>query len=418
MYRQFFQNKNFLKMSVADAVSHFGDSVDSIAFTWLTYDLSRSASMSALVFALNLLPTAVFQPIVGPIAERCRKKPVMISLDIVRAVLVLFTLFLYISGLLQPWMMLVLTFVMNSAEALRSPCGTAYSVRLLEQEDYESCFSLAKILQTAAQLAGLALGGILTSFWIAGAFLIDMFTFVFSAVCIAGITYREAAEAVRQTETEGDNGAAPGALKKYINQMKGGLHYLFGNQLFLLLIVAAILFNMVSSVLSALIAPYAAELFGGGGEVVSVINTAITGGMLLGMFFFPKVSERIDYKMQLVISYIATAVYMVLLLAAPFGGVFRYFLLAALSFAFGVCTGVITNLFNVLFVKTVDQDYMARATGIFNSSVTLASPAVSFVIAALVKVVPLRGIFLAGALCSTAAAACFAAWKTADLLKK
>lgn len=95
MYKQFFQNKNFLKMSIADAVSRFGDSVDSIAFTWLTYELSRSAAMSALVCALNLLPTAVFQPIVGPIAERCRKKPVMISLDIVRAALVLFTLFLY-----------------------------------------------------------------------------------------------------------------------------------------------------------------------------------------------------------------------------------------------------------------------------------------------------------------------------------
>ena len=417
MYRKFLQNKNFLKMSIADAVSRFGDSIDSIAFTWLTYDLSRSAAMSALVCALNLLPTAVFQPIVGPIAERCRKKPVMISLDIVRAALVLFTLFLYISGLLRPWMMLVLTFVMNSAEALRSPCGTAYSVRLLEQEDYESCFSLAKILQTTAQLAGLALGGVLTSLWMAGAFLIDMFTFIFSAACIAGITYRETAEAVK-TETEGVCGAAPGALKGYISQMKGGLQYLFGNQLFLLLIVAAILFNMVSAVLSALMAPYAAELFGGGGEVVSVINTAITGGMLLGMFFFPKISEHIDYKMQLVLSYIATAVYMVLLLAAPFGGIFRYFLLAAFSLAFGVCTGVITNLFNILFVKTVDQDYMARATGIFNSSVTLASPAVSFVIAALVKVVPLRGIFLAGALCSAAAAVCFAAWKTADLLKK
>ncbi len=312
----------------------------------------------------------------------------------------------------------MLTFVMNSVEALRSPCGTAYSVCLLEQEDYESCFSLAKILQTIAQLAGLALGGVLTSLWMAGAFLIDMFTFIFSAVCIAGITYREVTEAVKQTETEGDNGTAPGALKEYMDQMKGGLHYLFGNQLFLLLIVVAILFNMVSAVLSALIAPYAAELFGGGGEVVSVINAAITGGMLVGMFFFPKILEHVDYKMQLVLSYIATAVYMVLLLAVPFGGIFRYFLLAAFSLAFGACTGVITNLFNILFVKTVDQDYMARATGIFNSAVTLAAPVVSFVIAALVKTVPLRGIFLAGALCSAAAAVCFAAWKTADLLKK
>lgn len=54
MYRKFFQNRDFMKMTAANVINTFGDSVDGVAFTWLTYEISQSASLSALVAALNI----------------------------------------------------------------------------------------------------------------------------------------------------------------------------------------------------------------------------------------------------------------------------------------------------------------------------------------------------------------------------
>lgn len=41
--QRIFQNKNYVLLVLANTVNRFGDSVDSIVFTWLTYSLTGSA---------------------------------------------------------------------------------------------------------------------------------------------------------------------------------------------------------------------------------------------------------------------------------------------------------------------------------------------------------------------------------------
>ncbi len=43
-YRDVLGQTQYMKLLVADAVNRFGDSVDSITFTWLVYALTQSAS--------------------------------------------------------------------------------------------------------------------------------------------------------------------------------------------------------------------------------------------------------------------------------------------------------------------------------------------------------------------------------------
>ena len=57
MYRDILKNADYRKLLFADVISRFGDSVDAVAFTWLTYQFSHSASLSALTLAANRLPT-------------------------------------------------------------------------------------------------------------------------------------------------------------------------------------------------------------------------------------------------------------------------------------------------------------------------------------------------------------------------
>lgn len=410
MYKKFFLNKDFMKLTAANVINAFGDSVDGVAFTWLTYEISQSAALSAVVAALNILPTALFQPIAGPIAERCRKRRLMIQADVLRGCMVGGVLALFLTGGLKPWMLLLTTFLMNTVEAMRIPCGTALIPQLLEKEEYDSCLSLSRTLSMAADMAGMALGGVLTAVWIAGAFWIDMATFLVSAVLLWCIRHEE----FIKERKKADN--LYRKLSEYRAEMKGSISYLKKNDLFLLLVAAALLFNMVGGMVGALEAPYAARVFGGAGEVISMMGIAQTLGMTAGMLLYPKMSEKLGGQKIILIAYAGEGIYVILLLAVSGFGAGRYIGLLAASAAMGVCTGLIGNLFNVLFVKAVDKDYMARATGFFNSAVTAASPAISFLVAALVECTGVEGMFVSAAVGASACVILFSRWKTARLL--
>ena len=410
MYKKFFLNKDFMKLTAANVINAFGDSVDGVAFTWLTYEISQSAALSAVVAALNILPTALFQPIAGPIAEHCRKKRVMIQADMLRAGMVGVVLALFLTGGLKPWMLLLTTFLMNTVEAMRIPCGTALIPQLLEKEEYDSCLSLSRTLSMAADMAGMALGGVLTSVWIAGAFWIDMATFLVSAVLLWSIRHEELAKERKKADNLYQK------LSEYGAEMKGGISYLKKNELFLLLVAAALLFNMVGGMVGALEAPYAARVFGGAGEVISMMGIAQRLGMTAGILLYPKMSEKLGGQKIILTAYAGEGIYVILLLAVSGLEAGRYIGLLAASAAMGVCTGLIGNLFNVLFVKAVDKDYMARATGFFNSAVTAASPAISFLVAALVECTGVEGMFVSAAVGASACVILFSRWKTARLL--
>ena len=48
-YRQIFKQREFMKMTGANFINRFGDSIDMIAFTWLIFELTGSASWSAIM---------------------------------------------------------------------------------------------------------------------------------------------------------------------------------------------------------------------------------------------------------------------------------------------------------------------------------------------------------------------------------
>ena len=121
--QRIFQNKNYVLLVLANTVNRFGDSVDSIVFTWLTYSLTGSAAFSALVFAANRLPTVFLQPVAGALLERRKKKNVMVVSDLLRALLVGYLLFRLLTGLPAPVEMVIFTLLISTVEAFRQPAG-------------------------------------------------------------------------------------------------------------------------------------------------------------------------------------------------------------------------------------------------------------------------------------------------------
>lgn len=380
MYREILKNAGYRKLLFANVINDFGDSVDAIAFTWLTYQFSHSASLSALTLAANRLPTVIFQPLFSPITDRLPKKPVMAVCDFIRAALVGIFLLLFLTDSLQAWMFLAFSFVMNTVESFRIPAGVGMLPKLVGKEEYKKASSLMNSVCMVADLAGTGLAGLIIALSMGAAFGVDLLTFVLSGLLILGIRFRET---IAPKEEQ----------KGYFAELKGGFQYLGKNQLFLLLVMGAVLFNSVGTILGCLMVPYISDVFRGGSMALSMFGAAQTAGMLLAFYFYPKISEKISYRVQFLAGYAALAAGYAALTVFPALGWFRYLAAGLFMFAWGGVMGITNSFFSIQFVRIVEPDYLGRAAAVFNSAGACIDPLMSVLVAGLAALLSIQVLF-------------------------
>ena len=151
--------REYFKLLAANAVNRFGDSVDSIALSLLMYEVTGSASMMALLLAVNYLPTIILQPIAGAVVDRMDKKAVMVWMDFARgAVVALIALLVYLDAL-STAMLFVCVALISTLETLRIPAGACAMPALLSREKYTLGAALNGGAGQACTVIGLALAG-------------------------------------------------------------------------------------------------------------------------------------------------------------------------------------------------------------------------------------------------------------------
>ncbi|MEG0528499.1 MAG: MFS transporter, partial [Longicatena sp.] len=166
--------KQYLKIILANSINRFGDSIDAIAFTWLVYEVTQSATWSTVIFGMNMLPTILLQPFTGALVENMRKKNIMIICDIARGVSVSIIAISYLAGNLTPWMILAVTLLDSTFETFRIPAGISIVPKLLDEEHYEVGTALNSTFSRAMELIGTGCAGfIIGIFGISTAIFID-----------------------------------------------------------------------------------------------------------------------------------------------------------------------------------------------------------------------------------------------------
>ena len=191
-YKDIFRQFEYMKIIISAIVNRFGDSIDAIASTWIVYELTGSAAWSAIIFGINRVPTIFITPLAGAWVEGRNKKAIMVSTDFIRAACVAYVATGYLLSLLQPWMLIVTTLIISTAEAFRGPANMALTPKVLKKEYFEYGLSLESTLSSVAELIGTAAAaGIIAVIGTAGAIYVDMATFIISALIISTINTNE-----------------------------------------------------------------------------------------------------------------------------------------------------------------------------------------------------------------------------------
>ena len=171
----------FRALFISQSLSLVGDQVARIALALLVYDRTGSAFAASATYGCSYLTWLIGGPVLSVLADRCRRRLVMITSDLARAALV--------ALLLVPHPPLWLVFTVLIAIGLLAPpfesARSAILPDILEGERYVAANTLMNTTIQAAQVSGFFFGGLLVAVLsVRGALALDLATFLLSALML------------------------------------------------------------------------------------------------------------------------------------------------------------------------------------------------------------------------------------------
>ncbi|MDD6772009.1 MAG: MFS transporter [Inconstantimicrobium porci] len=382
-YRAVLKEKNYLIFIMANLISRFGDSVDCIAYEWMVYKITNSASLMALIFGVNAIPTMVLQPFAGVLVERFNKKKVIVLCDFGRGITVLIIALLYLSGKLTVPMLFISTVINSTFEAFRSPAASAVTPLLLSKENYSYGMSLFASSSRIVEIVGLAAAGtIIGLFGVASGVIIDAASFIICGSIVLFINYE--GDIIEKVKIN---------LHSYFSDLKAGLVYLKDYKLLLNMVLLTPVINLLLVPFNTLALVYINSSLHLGAEAYSAINIVLTIGLACGNFLVPKIKEKVKGIYLLVSSGVLLGIcygsyYVLVNFSHPFIPVMIF------SFGIGFAAGIMIMQLNVAFMERIDNSYIARTTGIMGALSMSSTPLGSFIVGGICLVFSTNQIFL------------------------
>ncbi|HVM24936.1 MAG TPA: MFS transporter [Candidatus Limnocylindrales bacterium] len=184
-YLRLVRNRNFSLLWVGQVVSLIGERIHIIALPFLVLQETRSALEVGLTFAATAAPNLLLGPLAGALVDRWDRRITMIACDLLRAVLLLAVPFAI--GI-DVALVYLLAFLIATITLLFRPAKTAVIPSIVEERDLVTANSASSVADTAADLVGLPLAGVIVA-TLSGslelAFLLGGATYVVSAILLA-----------------------------------------------------------------------------------------------------------------------------------------------------------------------------------------------------------------------------------------
>jgi MFS family permease len=179
---------NFGLLWFAQLISFIGDGVFQLALIWWVGAKTNSGTMVGLILGVSALPPVLIGPFAGTLADRLPPKLILITADLLRAVIMGGFAYLAFIDVMELWHVFLLAASLSTAAVFHSPTTLTVIPQVVDPEDMDGAMALHSIVRDLAKLVGPALGGtILAWFSTAQAFAVDAFALAFSALIIAFI---------------------------------------------------------------------------------------------------------------------------------------------------------------------------------------------------------------------------------------
>lgn len=384
-YKNLLQEKEYLKLVVANIITRLGDGIDMIAFSWLVYEISGSTVLMATIMGVNMIPNLLFGLVSGIACQYIKEKTIMWICDFGRGICVLIIGLLYFSGNLQVWHLFVIMFLNSTFESFRQPASSAIFPLIIRQENMEEGIALKESTNALANLVGVGLGPLCIGlFGFSGALFIDAFSFMLCG-CITMLL--KVKYSVKK--------AATNSMAAYVKDFKEGLTYIKKDGLLLRVISYGCIINMMFVPINIFMTPYIKDYCLMGTEGVSLLSLTVVFGTIICSPLGPIVKEKLKGLNMMVIFGILSSIMIcglkwLPLLPKPT----IYFGLGIMGVIVGGCISLLNFPFHVAVYKRVDQEHLSYTNAVMGMISQAATPLGSFIFGAISGFVPLTTIYI------------------------
>jgi MFS family permease len=181
-------NRAFRNLWLGQVVSQMGDWFDTIALYTIILNLTGSGRNVGLLMVARFVPSFIFGPISGVLADRFSRRSIMILSDLLRAVVVLG--FLFVRRADQLWIIYVLTVLQLIFSTFFEPARTAALPSIVSDRELLPANAISSVTWSAMLTIGAVIGGVVAGvFGTNVAFVLDSLSYILSAIFIASIRF-------------------------------------------------------------------------------------------------------------------------------------------------------------------------------------------------------------------------------------
>lgn len=146
-------------------ISLFGMWMESTALGFLIFELTRSPAYLGLVGFVTGVPTWMFMLYAGVIADRMPRRTLLMITQTVMMALAFAIAVLTFLHWIQPWHILVMAFLLGTANAFEAPARQSFVLEMVGPEDMTNAIALNSAMFSTAMAVGPMAGGLTYAFF-------------------------------------------------------------------------------------------------------------------------------------------------------------------------------------------------------------------------------------------------------------
>ena len=390
-FRDVFAIGEFRYLWLAQVFSVAGDQLAAVGVAVLVYHRTQSPAWTALVYAMTFLPDLAGGALLAGLADRYPRRLVMVTADVVRALLV--------AVMALPGQSIALLIVLLIVvQLLASPFSAARNAVLpavLTGDRYVAGVTITRITVQLGQVLGFAVGAaIVAALGTPVALMVDAGTFVVSAVL------------VRLGSRPHRPASVAGAPQTWWGTVRAGFVLVAADRRLRALVGLACV-SGAYVVPEGLAVPYAAEIHAGT-QAVGWLMAANPAGMVVGMLLLQRMRPETRVRLMGPLAVATCAVLIPTGLAPVLGAAVALWFLSGVASAYNMIT-------NATFVQNVPDHSRGQAVGLAQAALRVAQGVGivgSGLLAQLVR--PAQVVALAAAIGVLMAVSTATAWSRAD----
>jgi len=160
------RHRNFQLFFGGQLISLVGTWMQNVAQSWLVYRLTGSSLLLGLVGFWGQIPIFVLAPLGGAVADRVRRRDLLVATQIASMVLAFALAALTLGGALRAdnvsWVF-VLAALLGAVNAFDVPTRQAFMVQMVGRDDLSNAIALNSSMFNGARIVGPAVAGVLVS---------------------------------------------------------------------------------------------------------------------------------------------------------------------------------------------------------------------------------------------------------------